>query len=1419
MKKIHQTKYIHILLIIVLFIPILSDSIFVLAEDNRVVETENTDSSTRLESENDSTQEQSIMKETDISETSISNNEAYEESEPSEVKTTGVELFHDFSPPSTPGGGYPLIGEGNSDDELKKWYIKYGLSRVFSLKNVQLDGSLGESVGDTTNIIIPDNTEMYVNVMMPYQAPYKQWESWYGYMKMKNVRVSSQDDAIKVETVRDGNNYKLVVTRLKEDTKTSYNISVTYSGEYPHYVSQYGQIPGRPASWTNWVDGGTFNLDSNTLDISLKATPVSETLRGTAIAQSADLTKSKGYLRDKKLVENVKFGSKELKEGEYNVEVVEEPDYLTIGDKTAKVKVSYNNEELLIDVPVKVEWGNSIYLKNENGESILSLSVQRNHATPTLFARRGIADGIGVISNESGKYLGIELYRPSSGNYSRIKTVDFNGDESKETAYTKFSNTKVDNLEILKIYHKKIRSNSDSIKIYTESEESIPNQNKYMINDDLYLLIKSKGFEVLNFNQFQAKEATVKKGVDKSYLDSHISDFIDMRGLEQENISLEFKEYPDTKTGGTKKGIITAKQKINSSSIKKDYEVNFEVIEEEINVETRIPEFGVGIDSSDLVEKDFITKVSQGDKEILSTDYNLVFVDKPDSDELLSLGEYDAKIKVTLKESGESKEIPVSLKVNWGDTIAVKNNSLTSLNASVSLLHNNGKPFIKANKGNGLDSKISVTSRPSFRIKRDSVDNTIVDAGYNTVNQMSINLMHYFNSIFSKHADDLQYGDVMEVYVTTFNGSNNWNGKNTFVSRNNSLTLETVGYPFAYYELTKNGYRLLNLNQLKVKHDNEIFIGTSKEELNKNIQNFIEIPENISNKEELRVEFSKVDTSIAGSKEGTIDVYQKLTSGKEFKVSYNVNYSVIDDGIEGESTVSDVLVGSKLTDDELYKLVKNVKIGGQAVDTSKYKVLLENGIDTNYLGEKEVNLRLENLATGKKSEIISSKVNVVMGNTLEFLGFARQSVMGLTLSKNLDGTSKEIYSNWLRRDWKITTVHSRGGTYIETKLMKLNSDISTIKNLSVKYTSQIDGKDNIAEAYKKFEVQKYNYGDILYTYHREGTYGGGVLLNRYDEGVKVDRWSGDSGYFELTDEGFEPIFIDKLSTKRVVADRGSSISDLEKRISEFIDKKNRKNIEVISFSENGYPNLEQEGIQKVKLIVREKLKSGKELEQEYEAELQVNPIVNESFKIDEDNTKIAPDKTTPFEFGTEFQPDPPTFITSENILYKYVGYRLDNGDVIQDKPNKTRDSINLEYVYKKADKYINVTVPTELVFGTFNDDDKISSKEYQIKNNSSEIATKITLESFMKVDSDIKLLGEDEGATNEESARLNLLVDGEPIIKGLNELVSNRDIKSLAPKQTALLGIDGIYYGDKSNKHIVEYKTKLKFKAIEDSQK
>lgn len=186
----------------------------------------------------------------------------------------------------------------------------------------------------------------------------------------------------------------------------------------------------------------------------------------------------------------------------------------------------------------------------------------------------------------------------------------------------------------------------------------------------------------------------------------------------------------------------------------------------------------------------------------------------------------------------------------------------------------------------------------------------------------------------------------------------------------------------------------------------------------------------------------------------------------------------------------------------------------------------------------------------------------------------------------------------------------------------------------------------------------------------------------------------------------------------------------------------------------------------------------------------------------------------------EFTPRPDKYYQDGEITYSYKGWLSDGQTPGKDKPvegepPKALSEKTYYYIYEKLDKLINVTLPTEMLFGTADQTNKVSSANYVIKNNSSLMNIDLNLEEFTKEKSDITLLddGDEIPIGTNNSAKLNLLVDSNPVIKGLSEKIKGKNITHLTPEQSIGLSINGEYFGSMEEKHIVDYKMRIKVKA------
>lgn len=260
-----------------------------------------------------------------------------------------------------------------------------------------------------------------------------------------------------------------------------------------------------------------------------------------------------------------------------------------------------------------------------------------------------------------------------------------------------------------------------------------------------------------------------------------------------------------------------------------------EVVDDELKVETQPGTIPLGTNVSDLSGDQFIKKVQLGNKELNPDEYEIELENLRTD----KIGDYKFNIRVKLKnDNSKIVETVEAVSIVWGSTLVVKSDSLSSINASVSLLHKEGNPYLNANQASGFSGG-TITSRPEIKVYQNSEAEQILTAHYETVGNTPSTLAGKWNTIFQDNA--VKYGNVLRIHVNKWNGGANWKGNNTFISRNNTLITETLGYDYAYYELTPSGYRLLRLNQLEINNNQKVKLNTSKEEMNKNISNFISL--------------------------------------------------------------------------------------------------------------------------------------------------------------------------------------------------------------------------------------------------------------------------------------------------------------------------------------------------------------------------------------------------------------------------------------------------------------------------------------------------------------------------------------------------------------------------------------------------
>ncbi len=316
--------------------------------------------------------------------------------------------------------------------------------------------------------------------------------------------------------------------------------------------------------------------------------------------------------------------------------------------------------------------------------------------------------------------------------------------------------------------------------------------------------------------------------------------------------------------------------------------ISVNVYEKKLTAEPASQTTSLGIDTSKFDYSKFVKNVKLGDQVLSSDQYKVELINDFATD---IVGNTTAKVKVTLNSDfTKTALIDVPVKVNWGNTILAKDDGFAQVVASVTVLDEENKPKLYANKGNGLSNSGQLLSRPILEIYDTDLMKSKYSVTYGTVHQSPIALMNQWNESFRSINNVIQYGNVLSLTVWKFSHSNtNYNGSNTWVSRNEQLVKETEGYQMAYYELTSNGLVLLHVNQLTPK-TGKIPIYSTNKYLDEHVKDYIDLKGYSNIDVKGFVEYP--DTTSSGDKRAKILVEETLTTGKKVQYEYEVTINV-----------------------------------------------------------------------------------------------------------------------------------------------------------------------------------------------------------------------------------------------------------------------------------------------------------------------------------------------------------------------------------------------------------------------------------------------------------------------------------------------------------------------------------------------
>ncbi|HBI1635440.1 TPA: hypothetical protein I0F70_RS09555 [Enterococcus faecalis] len=291
---------------------------------------------------------------------------------------------------------------------------------------------------------------------------------------------------------------------------------------------------------------------------------------------------------DENLVTDVKLGNQTLTKDDYTVSVQNTVSTDTVGDKIAKVLITYKKDQsktLSLDVPVNVMWGNSVvyggYDYGGNGRTTAAFTLNTG-TSPFITASQGGTrdDNEAIHSNFSNEQYYMFDWFDFSNEQMLLMNEDNNG-----TKYIQANgdDLKKDKLKEWGTNQKQIVNYGDIVRAWqAESSKNwlYENEQKNSYNmgkKSVYYEITKEGYKTLHLNHLETKTPSIPIYSTEEYLDEHISDYIDLKGYP--NISVkEFSQYPNTKASGQQKGKIIVEETLTTGKkVQYEYEITFTI--------------------------------------------------------------------------------------------------------------------------------------------------------------------------------------------------------------------------------------------------------------------------------------------------------------------------------------------------------------------------------------------------------------------------------------------------------------------------------------------------------------------------------------------------------------------------------------------------------------------------------------------------------------------------------------------------------------------------------------------------------------------------------------------------------------------------------------------------------------------------
>lgn len=454
---------------------------------------------------------------------------------------------------------------------------------------------------------------------------------------------------------------------------------------------------------------------------------------------------------------------------------------------------------------------------------------------------------------------------------------------------------------------------------------------------------------------------------------------------------------------------------------------------------------------------------------------------------------------------------------------------------------------------------------------------------------------------------------VQRVYLGDIIKVENVEGKISYAKDSQVYTLTESEYPNikkrVFFQVTANGFRPVKVNQLLTKVV-DVPQNATDAELNEAFPKALSIKDNIVPKQ-FR---DRPDVSKPGKAQAFVQAFEALDEGRVAMYDFDVELNVIPAG-EIKAKDGQFILGERWQPDNIKRMFESAKqLDGTPVSWGDKQIepLMPQALkDKLNAGSQRIDTLFQNLPapfmfnsnTGHIQSTQTATASygnaIVMRGQGDDTGKSRDAGGAYVLLN--DGGLKVIATSGASGDNNALNDQFKTTPY--AAIAHVDMKQAATKNLSKENLKWFNGatkKQDFLNAWGKNREQSVEPGDVIMVANHEGK----ISYTQDSKERQITSHNHPSEvYFEITDKGYQPLQVNQLKVQSVNIPIHATQDEMDLRLTEFFKIPAKSKLAVKRFESN--PDVTKVGKSSAKVVVSQRLLSGKEVEVTYDVPVQV----------------------------------------------------------------------------------------------------------------------------------------------------------------------------------------------------------------------